>query len=603
MLKQTLRTPRLQHPLPAVLVSAGFFVFLAVLGQLGPIQRWDQSLWRASEPAPAEAAALPGALRLLGAPQSLSPAARALALAEDVAWLRAHGAGAIVVEAWLDEAPQAEARALEADLRRRLEGLKAGRTQRAAMAALNEAAISLDASQRLAQALQQAQPLLLAFSVVPGQGQPLPPALTLQAYEVSLHGKRQALPAYQPLHLPFDDALNAVGRAGAVPEPGAGDQRAAVVEVDGHWFNALGLEAARLALGLPLEALRYRWKQGRLSSLELKGLRYPLDAQGRLTLAGPPAPLEAMDWERLKSDAVLQQQLRGRTVFYRPWPKLLGGAESFDQQQQLFSAVVGREVLSPAPEGWQRLAWLGLMALGVLALAWWPALWALLAWAVLPIYSLWAFTEEPGALVQPWGLALSGLLLGLAWRLHRRMARQAEALSLLHGRTAESHHLAWRQRLGSGRGSLDGAYALVGPRQALQGAPWEAWMVRWGALVDDSAPADGIGLVLPEPTKAPLALMDLREALPISAGMALGTLSFELGQHLGAAAWQWRGPSREEALALFRISKQRQILILERDYPAWREQAQVQLLGMDSGGIGGQGGGQLLNLLARVDKV
>jgi hypothetical protein len=128
-------------------------------------------------------------------------------------------------------------------------------------------------------------------------------------------------------------------------------------------------------------------------------------------------------------------------------------------------------------------------------------------------------------------------------------------------------------------------------------------MERWGALVDATLPADGLGLVQARPEEAPRALMQLREALPVSGGLALGTLSFELVQELGGPLWQWRGPSKDEALALSHIAKPKQLLILERDYPLWREGVQVQLLGLDSAGIGGQRGGQLLNLLVRVDKV
>ncbi|HXC64322.1 MAG TPA: hypothetical protein VNZ67_08185, partial [bacterium] len=108
-----------------------------MLGRPGLLGRWDQSLWQASQPGTA-ASADGQALRLVGAPSAASPAARALGLAQDVAWLRAHGVGVIVLEAWLDEAPQADAVALEEDLRKRLEALPPGRTRKGALEALSQ---------------------------------------------------------------------------------------------------------------------------------------------------------------------------------------------------------------------------------------------------------------------------------------------------------------------------------------------------------------------------------------------------------------------------------------------------------------------------------
>jgi hypothetical protein len=605
MPQETPRPPRPQHPLPAVLAGAGFFILLAVLGRPGLLGRWDQGLWQAAQPG----AVAPGdgqALRLVGAPNATSPAARALALAQDVAWLRAHGAGVIVLEAWLDEAPQADAVALEEDLRARLEALPAGRTRKGALEALSQSSEALVASERLAQALGAAQPLLLAFGTVSGRGRPLPTALGRQAYEVTLHNLPQSLPEQQPLHLPYDQALQAVGRAGAVPLS-AGDSAdstpQAVVGMDGRWFNVLGLEAARLALGLPMEGLRYRWKQGRLSSLEMKGVRYPLDGKGRLSLPTDLEPLPTLPLERVKVDPVLQSQLRGKAVFLCPWPTLLGDAGAFQQQERLFQAVVGRDVLTPPAATVQWLWWglLGVLGLGLLARA--PVWAALLGWSALPLLSLWAFAQDPQTLTQPWGLALASLLIGLGWRLQRAAARRLEADRLLGGRAAASRQLEWRRRLAMGKGSLEVAYAAVGPRSFLKDHAWEAWMDRWGALVDDDLGVDGLGLLLPDVALAPAALADLRVQLGPVCGLSVGTLSFSLGQRLGAPAWQWRGPAREEALALFHVAKPRQILFSERDYPRWRDQVQVQLVGMDAPAKLGSHSGQLLNVLAIVDKV
>lgn len=600
------RTPRSQHPFPAVLVGAGFFIFLAVLGMLGPLGAWEQALWQARQPgAPLPLAG--SAMLLRGSPQSSSPAARAMDLARDVAWLRAHGSGPIVVEAWLDEAPQAEARALEQSLLAQMESLPRGRTKRAVLKVLSDSTANLDASQKLADALAAAQPLLLAFATAPGHSDGLAPALRRQAYEVTLHGHSQtaALPPQQVLHLPYPEALEAVGRCGAVPNA-VGDEDAlpAVLEVDGLWFNALGLEAARLTLGLPLEALRYRWKQGRLNTLELKGVRYPVDERGRLALPGSRPSLESEDLDRVMQDPVLQRRLRGRTVFLRPWPKLLGESAAFEQQERLFAALVERDVLAPPTPDSQRILWLGLWALGWASLALAP-LWAgILGWSVLPVASLYlALGADSQGLVQPWGLALGALCLGLGWRIQRLRNRRHEAERWTSGRAASRHQGAWRQRLAKGRGSLAAAYAVAGPRVALSGPSWEAWMERWGAMVDEELGADACGLVLPDLAMAPAALTDLRQVAPVSCGVAQGVLSFQLKSRLGAPTWLWSGPVRDEALALFQQAKVRQILLLERDYPVWRGLVQIQVIGQSGDEAAGSGSGQVLNLLSLTNKV
>jgi hypothetical protein len=605
MPQESPRSPRPQHPLPAVLAGAGFFILLAVLGRPGLLGRWDQSLWQASQPGTV-ASEGGQALRLVGAPSAASPAARALGLAQDVAWLRAHGVGVIVLEAWLDEAPQADAMALAEDLRRRLEALPSGRTRKSALSALSQSSEALVASDTLAKALGAAQPLLLAFGTVSGHGRPLPQALGRQAYEVTLHNLPQSLPEQQPLHLPYDQALQAVGRAGAVPF-GAGESVGqgvqAVVGMDGRWFNVLGLEAARLALGLPMEGLRYRWKQGRLSSLEMKGVRYPLDGKGRLSLPDTLLPLATLTLDRAKADPVLQSQLRGKAVFLCPWPTLLGDSGAFQEQERLFQAVVGRDVLTPPTATAQWILWflLGALGLGLLAMA--PLWAALLGWALLPLASLWAFAQDPQSLTQPWGLALSSLLIGVGWRMQRASARRMDAERLLGGRVSARHQLDWRGRLSGGKGSLEVAYAAVGPRDYLKDQAWEAWMDQWGALVDDDLGVDGLGLLLPDIAHAPAALDDLRRVLGPVCGVSVGTLSFSLGRRLGAPAWQWRGPAREEALVLFHLAKPRQILFSERDYPHWRDLVQVQLVGMDAPASLGTQSGQLLNVLSVVEKL
>jgi len=568
------RTPRLPEPLPAVLAGAGFFFFMAALTGLGPFGSLDRWLWRSASADQGQPLALT-ALRVLGSPAPASGTAKADALAADVAWLRSAGAGAIVLEAWLDEEPQADARAFAADLRARFEALPAGRGREQALQALSATAAGLDAPSRLAKALGSAQPLLLAFEALPGPGAPLPAPFLRQAYVVTLRGELKTLPVYQPLHLPFAEALDAVGRAGAVP-PASDDpgRVAAAVSVDGHWYNGLGLEAARLALGLPLDGLHYRWRKGVLSSLELVNVRYPLDPDGRLLLPPQGPSLPQTDIDRLRRDPVQAAGLRGKLVFFRPWPKQLGDAQAFEDQARLFTAVVERNVLMPEAPAARRVEWDLLWAIGVVALAFAPAWAALAAWLILPLTALLTFASEPQAVALPLVLALSSLALGLGWRLQRRQSQRRAAEGWLMGKTGQGHLLGWRRRLRKGSASLAAAYAVVGPRSRLQGPDWEAWMERWGALLDETQ-IDAQGLIWADPGAKKVlleALLDLRQNFGgVKAVLAQGTLSFRLEQQLGAAHWVIQGPPKDRAVDAFRNAKSGQLVLSKLDLAAYRE--------------------------------
>jgi hypothetical protein len=605
MLRRFLRTPRSPEPLPAVLAGAGFFVFLAALTGLGPFRSLDQALWRASLPGEDQSVSQ-SAIRVLGSSSAVSGTAQADALAADLAWLRKEGAGSIVLEAWLDQPPQAEARAFADSLFERFQFLE-GKAKRQALKALSETASSIAAAPRLAAALNAAQPMVLAWQAVPGSGAPLPEALRRQGYEVTLRGERQRLPELQPLHLPWDGALEAVARSGACASLGEDGRLPAVVEIQGRWYNALGLESARLALGLPLEGLRYRWRRGVLSSLELKGVRYPLDARGRVLLPEGLPELPRIEISRLRSDAVALQRLRGRAVFFRPWPRQLGDAQAFEDQSRLFSALVERRVLTPPAGTPRRLLWLMGWITGVAGLALLPPWAALLAWALLPFGALQAFALEPQSLAQPLALALSAALLGLGWRMQRRRSRLALAEAELKGRAAQSQQDRWRRRLLSGQAGLDASYAVLGPLHALQGPAWEAWMERWGAFLDLDLKSEAAGVVFPAPQServAVQALDDLRGRVDgLQAGLALGSLSFRPVQSLGARHWRVEGPAKDLAIRLQALARKNQCLVLEKDYPAIRNLVQIQVLGQVLELPGLDEGRQVLNLLTLSGKL
>jgi hypothetical protein len=424
---------------------------------------------------------------------------------------------------------------------------------------------------------------------------------------VTLRGERQRLPEMQALHLPWEGALLAVARSGACSNLAEDGRLPAVVEIQGRWYNGLGLEAARLALGLPLEGLRYRWRKGVLSSLELKGVRYPLDAKGRVLLPEGLPSLPSVEMSRLRTDLAAQQRLRGRAVFFRPWPRQLGDAQVFEDQARLFCAVVERRVLTPPATAGRLALWTVAWALGVAGLAWLPAWAGLLAWACLPLGALQAFWQEPQTLAQPLVLAVAALLLGLGWRLQRQRGRRQRAESELQGRVAPGQQEAWRRRLASGQAGLDAAYAVLAPRRALQGPAWEAWMERWGAFVDLELRYHGVGVVFPSPhaeARAVQALLALREESEgLSAALSFGSLSFRPRQSLGARHWDLDGPARDLAVDLHALAKKGHCLILEKDYPAIRNLVQVQVLGQSLEHPGLEEGAQVLNLLTLSGKL
>jgi hypothetical protein len=605
MLRRILPTPRLPEPLPAVMAGAGFFVFLAAMTGLGPFGALDQALWRASQPGEAQAVAQ-SAVRVLGRTAGLSGAAKVDALAEDLRWLRREGAGAIVLEAWLDEAPQAEARQFSEALFERLQFLaEPGRS--AALEALSETSALIDAAPRLADALSAAQPVLLAWQAVPGSGPPLPEALRRQGYEVTLRGQRQRLPELRALNLPWDGALNSVARSGACTVPDGSGRLPAVVEIRGRWFNALGLEAARLAMGLPLEGLRYRWRKGTLSSLELQGTRYPLDTQGRVLLPERLPDLASFEIGHLQGDAVARERLRGKVVFYRPWPRQLGEAKAFEEQSRLFTALMERNLLTPPPAVQRQALWVLAWVLTLTALGLLP-LWAgLLIWAALPYYAMHAFWQDPQSVAQPLALGLSALLLGTGWRLQRRHRRLTAAAAQLKGWVALPHQERWEARLRTGEAGLDAAFAVLGPRGRLQGPIWEAWLARWGGFLDLDQGVDALGILLPAPQAEALALKalaELREQFEgLQASLAFGSLALEQRESLGAPRWRVSGPAKDLALQLFASARPGQCLILEKDYPAIRNLVQIQVTGQALEGDGATEGRQILNLLAVSGKL
>jgi hypothetical protein len=274
--------------------------------------------------------------------------------------------------------------------------------------------------------------------------------------------------------------------------------------------------------------------------------------------------------DRLKADPAATAALKGKLVFFRPWPTRLGEAQSFDDQARLFSAVVERDVLIPPAESGQKMRWGLLWALAVLGLAFAPLWGALLAWSALPVLAVWDFSQLPQAVAQPLVLAVSALLLGLGWRLQRARRRRLEADRMLAGKVAAGHRVAWSRLLRRGGASLPCTYALLGPREQLQGPAWEAWMERWGAFLDHGSMESGQGIVMAGPNSKKTmakAIFDLKQSFgTLSVALSCGTLSFRGGRSLGAVAWMVQGPCKDRAGDLFPEVRSGEILLSNNDF-------------------------------------
>ncbi|HTA17254.1 MAG TPA: hypothetical protein VK786_05870, partial [bacterium] len=164
-------------------------------------------------------------------------------------------------------------------------------------------------------------------------------------------------------------------------------------------------------------------------------------------------------------------------------------------------------------------------------------------------------------------------------------SRSQAAERLLNGVVAGRHQVAWlrRLRLRKGSAALPAAYAVVGPRALMQGAVWEDWMERWGALMDEGGGADGIGLLMAgrnAEQSMGRALLDLRRQVGGLAGaLSQGTLTLRVDRRLGASVWQVQGPAKDSAVELFRFAQAGQILLSKKDFLAFAEFVEGRALG------------------------
>ncbi len=540
------RTPRPPRPLStAALAGAGFFFWAAACGP---------AAWRAATPF----------LRAVGrAPRPAADTAALLlggdaagdrgALARDLVWLGMHGPRLVVLEGWVGAPPAPVGGGLAADLGARLAGIPSPRYRRWALRALAaaEAAHPDGRTDPLATAFQRV-PTVLAYAVRPGiQSGGLPPELGPGAYTVTLRGGHEGLPEVRIALLPPPE-LAAVARGLGAVDLGAG---AAAVECGGDWLDGLGLEAARLALGLPLDALRFRWTPSGLASVALAGHHLALDGRG-LGLAASAPDERRTDLEDLRSGSpeAADRFLRGRVVFFRPWPLGAGDRAAFARQERLYLDLM--EPL-PVPRVPSRAVGRVLDA-AILAtaapLAAAPLWLALPLWAA-PLVASMVLLGGVESLAAACLLAAGALCVGLALRRSLEATLQARRERRFGGRVAPGHRGRWDALLPPGDTALPAAYLALAAQDGPTPGARDAWCSRWGLFLDPETGCGALGVAAAGPDAEETlgrAVLDLRRSDGGARGaLARGTLIFREGRRLGHPTWTLEGPPRERALALF----------------------------------------------------
>ncbi|MGH7442942.1 MAG: hypothetical protein ACREKE_09750, partial [bacterium] len=397
----------------------------------------------------------------------------------------------------------------------------------------------------------------------------------------TLRGRTEILPPWHAVRLPEAALLAGAPGLGALPPASVqAGKIQALIGCDGLWLDALGVEAARLCQGLPLAALRPHWKQGLLTGLDLGTRHLALDSRGRSLL---PAGLPVLDLASLsalqtgKGDAAT---LRGRVLFFRPWPLSPHDAEAFDDQTRVFLALMEGSVPAASLPGYSE-AWLGLTLLTAAVLLMSTPLWlALPLWSVAPLWACVDLGARLGPLLQVLGLCLACLCLALAVRLWRDMLRRESLERRFRGKAAPVSWLAWKGFLHSDVAALPAAYAALGPAKILRGQAFDDWMERWGLFQDEARAPDGVGFLLvgiQAEENLAKALLDARHCLEgLGGGIARGTLVLHAESRLGFPDWVVSGLAKERAWALFERAKQGGLLLGREDLGAFAKAFEVR---------------------------
>lgn len=586
-------TLRFVEPLAAALMGAGFFILASALAGSPFYRDLEESLWArfqgASGAMPASAILIKGRGRELG-----SLAQRRLALARDVEILAESGAKAVVLEAWLDDASQVESAELLADL------LDSARTLPKKSASSVAAAVSamrarLNADASLAESVRKAGMVLLPAMAEPATAlSPLTGPVWDKAhpYEVLVKGKgaRRLESAWRLVRAPLEGLRDACqGVALLSPPlnlpPDKPAEYPAIFQVRGRWVNGIGFEAARIAMDLPAKGVHFLWREGRLSAVELRGARFPISPRGGLSL--PPererAQVEELTLGTLEHAATLKS-LKGRVVFYQPWPAGLVGEEAFVQQRAITAGLLSGRVQAgseAAPELWMALA-LGLLCALILALLRLPLAW--LAPPALLAFEFTRFMSQQAPLARPLGLLLAGLACGAGLRL-LLMRRRAEARRVwLRGHVASGAQSLWEGLLpepGSGN-RVQGCYIAMHSAEPVLARLWADWAESEKAFCEGvDSREHGFLIPLKDGEKFPLrAIETLRRRVPAARFSAVrGNCSLAAERVFESVRWSVQGSPKSEAIAMLGRASDGALLVLEQDYAEFRQNARIQLLG------------------------
>ncbi len=577
----------------AASIGAGIFFLVASLSGWGPWGALEDAAWRrlvrtqAGEVAPARALALEE-------DESESPTAsgRARRLADDVDRLLFLEPALVVIEALPDEPSEASERDVLERLAAGLPSAKSGKKKRgkeldAVAKRLSAVAASLDADSRLARALTGNARILMAFSAMQREGEPIaPPAcLDRSGFEVALKssGKQDLSRQWEVARAPLA-VFCAQGAVAALPLESAGDSsETGLVQVGERWYPALGLEAARRWFEVPAKGMRFHWVRGRLVALELKGVRYPLNAKGDFLLGDAPATVR-VGLSLLRSGKLDKAIVSGRVVFLRPWPSRLAEAPAFDRQRRLFNALCARALRVDSAPGVRVGLWTlcgGLLILAIGLTPWWIG--APIAMAMFAgLWSGYSIYQE--ALARPMGVWLGAMLVGYGWALFRWHARRERARRWFLGSVAPTQEAAWRKRLphpGQDT-SLHGLYGSWQASEPEHESDLEAWAEEFGAFLDP-ARAGGFFLAMDlgqDPLDLVRALRALRGLDPKARlAVALGEVTFSAALRLGVARWSLVGKGLQLALSLLTLAQIGQLLLTEPDYFVLRDGIRVQLTG------------------------